>query len=549
MLLELHISGLGVIRDVDLELHEGLNVLTGETGAGKTLVTVGLSLALGVRAGASLVRDGAPAAQVQARFDARGAVGEWAEDGEVILARTVRSDGRSSARIGGQLTTASALGEVGSTLVEVHGQHQTDRLCSPSAQTAMLDRFAGEAHLATLAELRDSWERWRSTRATLDELAGDARDRARELDLLGYQVREIETIGPQAGETDRLVAEEARLAHVERLMAHAATAEETLSGEGGAADGASRVASALDEAARLDHGVTALATRARSVATDLAELGRDARAYRETLLEDPGRLQELRERLVALRGLHRKYGATDEDVLAFLHAASTRLSTLETAEDRLAELTATLQLTESELVEWAAAVTSGRVSAAPELEAEIQRELRDLGMPQAVLEVAVEPLAALGGSGAERAELRLAPSPGQRSAPIAKAASGGELSRTMLACRSVLADLDDVPTLVFDEVDAGIGGEAGLAVGRRLAALARDRQVLVVTHLPQIACFADRHVLVDKRDGTATVWALEGDERVRELSRMLAGLTGTDGALTHAGELLAAANASKAAVS
>ncbi len=545
MLRELHISGLGVIDDLDLDLHPGLNVLTGETGAGKTMVTVGLALALGVRADSSLVRSGAKAARVQARFDASQSAADWAEDGEVLLARSVGVDGKSAARVGGQLATASMLADLGASLVEVHGQHQAQRLLSSATQTGFLDRFAGDAHLVAIAAYRDTWERWRDARQALDALATATRERERELDLLAYQVREIEAVDPQEGETDRLTADEARLAHVERLLERAAEAEATLSGETSVGDALAAAANALADAARLDAAAEGLAERARSLSAELAELARDIRDYREALSADPDRLQAIRERLSALKALQRKYGATEAEVLAFLEASASRVATLATADERLSELTEEADRLQTELHERAAVLTRGRTEAAPALATALERELRQLGMPGATIRVELEPSPELGTAGAERVELRLSPSPGQKAASLAKTASGGELSRTMLACRSVMADLDDVPTLVFDEVDAGIGGEAGLAVGRRLANLAGGRQVLVVTHLPQIACFADRHILVEKGSGTASVRVLSDDERVHELSRMLAGLTGSDGAITHAEELLATASASR----
>ncbi|MGZ5295993.1 MAG: DNA repair protein RecN [Actinomycetota bacterium] len=547
MLRELHISGLGVIDDLDLDLHAGLNVLTGETGAGKTMVTVGLALALGARADSSLVRDGAKAARVQALFDATENAADWSEDGEVLLARSVNADGKSAARVGGQLATASTLADLGGSFVEVHGQHQAQRLLSSATQTGFLDRFAGEAHLTSLAAYRDTWERWRDARTALDTLAAASRERERELDLLAYQVGEIEAVDPHEGETERLTTAEARLAHVERLLERATEAEETLSGDGSLGDVAAGAASSLSDAARLDPGAEGLAERARSLSTELAELARDVRDYREGLAADPERLQEIRERLSVLKGLQRKYGATETEVLSFRQEASSRLITLATADERLAELGEEADRLQADLHERAGVLTRGRAEAAPSLAAALERELQQLGMPGATVGVELDASPELGPTGAERVELRLSPSPGQKASPLAKTASGGELSRTMLACRSVMADLDDVPTLVFDEVDAGIGGEAGLAVGRRLARLAQGRQVLVVTHLPQIACFADRHILVEKGSGTATVRVLSDDERIHELSRMLAGLTGSEGAVTHAEELLATASASRGA--
>jgi DNA repair protein RecN (Recombination protein N) len=542
VLRQLHISGLGVIADLDLELAPGLNVMTGETGAGKTMATIGLMLALGDRGSASIVREGAPAARVQARFDAPAEADEWAEDGEVILARSIARDGRSTARIGGQLATASALSALGAVLVEHHGQSSTQRLLTPAAQTAFVDRFAGDAHLASLATYREAFDRLRTARAELAELEEAARGRERELDLLAYQVREIEAVDPRPGESEQLATEEGRLAHVERLLERAGAAEEVLSGDGGVSDATATLAAALDAAAELDAGAAEVAARARALAAESAELARDVRTYREGLLPDPERLQAVRERLSALKQLQRKYGPTDEDVGAYLAEASARLRTLEGADDRLAELAEEVAALQEQTRSRAATVTEGRTAASGTLAAAVTAELEELGMPGAAFEVRLAPVDPLGAGGAERVELWFSPSPSAPPRPLAKAASGGERSRVMLACRSVLADLDDTATVVFDEIDAGIGGEAGLAVGRRLARLAAGRQVLVVTHLPQIACFADRHVRIAKHDGIATAELLDDAGRAEELSRMLAGLTGSEHAISHAEELLAEAD-------
>ena len=556
MLRELHISGLGVIDDLDLPLHPGLNVLTGETGAGKTMITVGLALALGARASVSAVREGARAARVQALFDvaepppgAREALEAWTDDDEVLLARSVPAEGKGSARIGGQLATASALASIGGALVEVHGQFQAQRLLLPAVQTGFLDRFAGDEHLVAVAAYREAFEAFRVAEAELDRLREAGRDRERELDLLAYQVREIGDVGPEPGESERLIAEAGRLGHVERLQEAATAAGSALDDdERGASLGLGAAANALDEAAGLDPGAGELAARASAVALEASELARDVRAYRELLAADPSRLQLARERLAALKALQRKYGERDVDVIEFMRTAARRLAELEGADDRIAELEADVGTLAERLATRGALVSGGRTEAAGRLAAAIGGELEQLGMPGAVVEVALEPLEAPAVNGLERVELRFAGGPETTPMPLAKTASGGELSRTMLACRSVLADLDDVPTLVFDEVDAGIGGRAGLAVGRRLAALATGRQVLVVTHLPQIACFADRHVRVTKHGSTAAVEVLDDAERVGELSRMLAGLGESEAAVSHARELLHEAGATKAGV-
>ncbi len=547
MLHELHISGLGVVDDLDLALDPGLNVLTGETGAGKTMVTVGLALALGRRASASLVRSGSRSARVQARFDApdRAVDAGWAEDGELVLARTVSADGRSTARIGGQLAPVSALAELAADLVELHGQHEGLRLLSAAAQTAFLDRFAGQTHVRAVAELRREHERLRSTRARLAELLERERDRERELDLLSYQVREIESAAPQSGELDELVLEEGRLAHAERLLGLAGSAERAIAADGTASDAIAATAADLESAAELDPRADDLAVRARGLVAEAVELARDLRDYRERLELDPARLDEVRERIGALRGLFRKYGEGETEVLAYLEGARASLERLAGAGSERDRLEVEVAELGERVTALAVAVSQGRTEAAPGLSAALEAELCELGMPGAGVDVALLLNPEVTSSGAERVDLALSGGPGQPRLPFAKVASGGELSRTMLACRSVLVDLDAVPTLVFDEVDTGIGGRAGVAVGRRLAALARTRQVVVVTHLPQIASFADRHVRVEKRRGRASVEVLDDAGRVQELTRMLSGLPGSAAAATHAEELLAEAGRAK----
>jgi DNA repair protein RecN (Recombination protein N) len=555
VLRELHISGLGIIRDLDLQLTRGLTVLTGETGAGKTMLTVGLSLVAGARASAQLVGPDATAARVQARFDAPARWTRpddepgsgWVEDGEVILARSIAPDGKSSARIGGQLTTASALADLGADLIEVHGQHGSLRLLEPGTQTGFLDRFAGGDHLDTTRTYTETYRRLEAGRRSLRSFEDDVRDREREIDLLRYQVNEIRSVDPQPGETDSLRAEEARLAHGERLLELSSAGEEILSGDGGAGEGLASAARGIAAIADLDPSATGLSDRAAALAAEASELARDLRTYRESLAFDPSRSEGLRARIGDLKSLHRKYGAGDDEVLDFLRVASERLKELSGADERLEDLRAEVARLESEAGALAARVSAGRATASTALARALTDELADLGMTGAALRVSLDALDRLGPSGAERVELLLCGGPGQPWLPLAKAASGGELSRVMLACRSVLSDLDEVPTLVFDEVDAGIGGVAGLAVGRRLARLSADRQVVVVTHLPQIACFADLHVRVHKRDGVATLEVLDDAERIRELSRMLAGLETSEHGGSHAEELLAEAARSRAA--
>ena len=542
MLRQLHITGLGVIGELDIEPSPGLTVLTGETGAGKTMIATGISLAIGARGGAHLVRSGQAAAKVQARFDAPDGADEWTEDGEVILARSIAADGRGSARVGGQLTTAAALGEMGESLVEIHGQHGSLRLLDGATQTTFLDRATGPDQVARGSTYREAYERLLERRRALSTLTEAARDRERQIDLLAYQVREIESVAPAAGETLALEAEEARLGHAERLRDLAEAAGAALGDDGAAADLIASAARDVGAIAALDPSAAELGERAAALAAEGADVASELRAYRERVGLDPERLSEVRDRAAALKRLHRKYGATDNDVLVFLDEARAELGTLQTADERLTSIAAEVDEAAAVVDDLAAELHRARVATAPSVAADLTRHLADLGMPGASIEIDVQTIEQPGPAGVDRVEMRFRGGPGQPFAPLAKVASGGELSRVMLACRSVLAALDDVPTLVFDEIDAGIGGEAGLAVGRRLARLATTHQVLVVTHLPQIACFADLHVGVRKRDGAAEARVLDGADRVAELSRMLAGMEASEHALSHAEELLGEAD-------
>jgi DNA repair protein RecN (Recombination protein N) len=556
VLEELHVAGLGVIGDAWLEFAPGLNVLTGETGAGKTLVTVGLALSLGARASSGLVRPSgsypsAASASVEARFDVGGSgdpeLQEWADGGEIVLSRTVRADGKSSARIGGGLAALTALAGIGERLVEIHGQHHAERLLATAAQTDFVDRYAGPEHLETLQRYCAAHAALRRATARLEVLDREDREREREKDLLGYQIREIEAARVTPGEQAALAEEAARLTHAERIREQLAGAEDALAREDGAADGVRHAAGGLSTVASLDPGASGLRDRLASLVAETNDLLAELRTYSATVEMDPARLEEVRERIQALRSLERKYGEGEEGILSYLAKASARLASVESAEgerDELGQQVAKLRLARDEL---AAALTAGRSAAAPRLAERITAELQELGMPGATLTVALDPLPESGPGGAERAEFRFAGGPGQAESPLARSASGGELSRTMLACRSVLAALDDVPTLVFDEVDAGIGGRTAVAVAKRLAELARRRQVLVVTHLAQIAAHAERHFLVTKENGLAGVRSLEGDERVAEIARMLSG-SSRDASLAHARDLLAQASGAPAAV-
>jgi DNA repair protein RecN (Recombination protein N) len=550
VLEEVHIAGLGVIEDAWLSFHSGLNVLTGETGTGKTMVTVAVGLALGARVVSGMLRPGADRLAVEARFGSQGEgasledLVEWVDEGEgdLILARTVRADGRSAGRINGRMAPASSLEAVGARLVEIHGQNQAERLTSPAAQAAFLDRFAGPAHLSNLSRYRDVHTRLGRARADLRWLEDGAREREREKDLLRHQVREIEAAAVVPGELSALAGEDSRLTHAERILSLAAMADAALGEDDGAADRLRAAADAAKSVAALDPASRGMSERLASLAAEADDVAGELRGYRESVDLDPARLDRVRERIQAIRSLERKYGDGEEGILGYLAHARTRLSSLHDDDGERDALRREIEELTDQHRALGNELSAARAGATTRLAKQLTAQVRDLGMPGAGVDVMLVSLGEPGGDGFERIEFMFSGGPNQPGLPLAKVASGGELSRTMLACRSVLADLDDVATLVFDELDAGIGGRAAAAVGRRLAGLARHRQVLVVTHLAQIAAHSDRHFLVTKEGGTAAVRPVEGDERIAEVARMLSGST-ADVSLEHARELLVSAGA------
>jgi DNA repair protein RecN (Recombination protein N) len=572
MLAELRIRDLGVIDDARLEVSAGLNVLTGETGAGKTMVVDALALLLGGRADPGAVRSGRPAALVEGRLHAGddpqvaaalATAGVSDEDGEVVVARQVLAEGRSRAQLQGRMATVAAVAEVVRPLVEVHGQHEFQDLLRPGIQRDLLDRYAGEAALELRAGFGAGWRRLRAVTRELDDLATRAREREREIDLLRHQLEEIDAAQVRVGESAELAAEAERLANAESLQQAAALAHQLLEGEDDAG-----AATALGAAARAVHGpgghdraLSELAERAQALAAEVGDLASSLRAYAESVLVDPVRLEEINQRMALLRDLERKYGDDEAAILAFAGQAAERLAELEGGTLRSEALEAEAAELRRSLAVTGAKLTAARREAAARLGEAVRVELADLAMPAAQVEVAVEQDAdedglEVGGrrlsateDGLDRVDFRLAAHPGAPLRPLGRAASGGELSRVMLALRVVLAAVDRTPTLVFDEVDAGVGGRTAAAVARRLAELARRHQVLVVTHLPQIAAHADRHFTVEKRSATDTtsteVRLLDDAGRIGELSRMLSGMEGSGLAQAHAEELLAAASAAK----
>ncbi len=579
MLEELRITGLGVIEDTTLALTRGMNVITGETGAGKTMVVTGLGLLFGGRADAARVRAAPGRAVVEGRLRLTGPVGDAVaeriadagaepdEDGSVLLSRTVSAEGRSRAHVGGRGVPVSVLGELGEHVVAVHGQSDQLRLLRPAEQRGALDRFAGPEHDKLLAELRERYGQWRAVEEDLADRRRNARERSQEADLLRLGLDEITRVDPQPGEDETLKAEAQRLEHVEGLRTAAHVAHGALAGigDGGSdePDATSLLALArrtLEGQSTVDGLLGELAARLDEVATLVGDITVELGGYLEALDADPARLQEVYERRAALRALTRKYAEDVDGVIAWADRARIRLAELDTSDELLEELDRERQRVAGEVAELAAQVRAARLEAASRFADAVTVELVGLAMPHARVQVAVTPRAVgrgdptlivagtesgVAADGADEVELKLLAHPGAPALPLQKGASGGELSRVMLAIEVVFAGAGGPPTLVFDEVDAGVGGRAAVEIGRRLARLARAHQVLVVTHLPQVAAFADRHLVVAKDTGgavtTSGVRVVEDTERSRELARMLAGLPDSDLGIAHAEELLAVA--------
>jgi len=566
VLLEIRIAGLGVIAEATLRLHSGLTVLTGETGAGKTMVVQGLGLLLGSRADPALVRSGRPSLSVEgivrlptghpARERAQDAGGELDED-ELVLARTVTAEGRSRAHIGGRSAPVGVLGEIGEHLVAVHGQADQWRLRRPDEHRDVLDGYGGEAVAAALAAYREGYAALTATLTERDTLRGLDRDRTREVDSLTAALEHVARVDPQPGEDEALRAEDTRLAHAEGLRDAAGAAHGLLLGDdgyaadageqGAATDLLARARAQLGPVARHDPRLSALDERLAEAGYLVADIGADLAAYLADLDADPARLAWVQQRRADLAGLTRRYGESIDDVLAWSGEAASRLALLQSADERLAALDARVAALTDKVTAAGERLSAQRRAAAERFAAAVGDELAHLAMGSARIQVVVTPRP-LGPHGADDVEIQLAANSGAPARSVGRAASGGELSRLMLAIEVVsvsgAAPAALVPTFVFDEVDAGVGGKAGLDVGARLAALATHAQVVVVTHLAQVAAFADRHLVVHKSDdGSVTASAVRevaGDERLRELARMMGGGTSEAG-LEHARVLLAEA--------
>ncbi len=560
MLRELRIENLLLIERAELRLGEGLNAITGETGAGKTVLAHSLDLLMGGKARPQIVRPGAGEAWVEGVFDlpegllAEPEMGEVAErlpEGaqEIVLGRRVSASGRTAAFLAGRAASAADLKLLGGRLLAFYGQHEHRKLTIASAQMDVLDGFAGTEHVALRERYRESHRECGRLSAELSALRERDGSRERDLDLFRYELAEIEEVAPDAAEEAELAAERERLRHAEGLReaalgALAATAGADEDG-GGAASALANAEAVLQGVGGVDPDLDGLAERIGALAVELEDVSGGLRGYLDGIEADPGRLVAVEERLDAIDRLQRKHGGSVESVLSHAVRCREEIERLEGAETRGADSEAALAEAEARREKLGKRLSKGRAAAAGPLRAKVAAELEGLAMPGAALEVELEPHPeAFGPNGRETVELRIAPNPGMAPAPLRDAASGGELSRVMLAL-SGLGEAAGAGTLVFDEIDAGVGGKTARVVGERLRALGEGRQVLCITHLPQVASLASTHFRLEKDLGggraAATVQRLDGEGVVEEIRRMLGGESSDEGADRHARELLKAA--------
>ncbi|GAA1811327.1 DNA repair protein RecN [Agromyces neolithicus] len=558
MIEELGIRDLGVIAEATLPLGAGFTAVTGETGAGKTMVVTALGLLLGARSDAAAVRSGAKQAWVEGRWlvpddgviaERVAETGGEVEAGELLLGRSVSSEGRSRAVVGGRSAPVGVLGELGDELVVVHGQADQQRLRSAAAQREALDRFAGPALHDALEAYRAAYTSWRADAAELVRLREAHDARAREAEALRSDLDEVEAADPQPGEDVELTERADRLSNLEELRVAAAQARALVSADeivDDTPDSVTLVEAArrhLDKVVGHDPALAPIAEALTNAGFLLADAAAELAGYLAGLDADGAReLEVVQERRAVLAALIRRHGGSLDDVLVFRRDGGLRLVELDGDDERIAELEAAVVELESEVDRLASRVTELRTEAAARLADAVTRELAALAMPDAVLSVSLEPTAEPTAHGRDTVAILLRPHPGTEPRPVARGASGGELSRVMLAIEVVIAGTDPVPTFVFDEVDAGVGGAAAIEIGRRLARLAERSQVIVVTHLAQVAAFATNHLSVVKgTDGAVTassVRQLTGAEREAEMARLLSGLSDSESGLAHARELL-----------
>ena len=555
MISELSVENIALIESATLRLEPGMNAITGETGAGKTLLATSLQLLLGGRARSETVRSGSKRASVEGVFilpeenrdeilsEALGDLSEEVEaeeGGEIVLRRTVTEEGRSRCYVGGVAVPVKALASLGEHLVSYHSQREQARLTEPNEQLAILDDFLDKKSHTAKTELAGLWRSLQKDRRELDEMRTSSEARLREVDFLRYQVEEIEAAGFSAEELDELHRDRDRLRNITDLLESAASASSALSPEeegSGAVEATASAASELEGATRYDESLSPLLERLNGASAELEDILYELRAYLDDLEADPGRLETVEDRIADLHDLQRKYG---EDIEEYLADARARLARIENIGEETAEFERRISEGEKRLGELSATLTKGREKAAVKLTGKVRVNLSDLNLGKTVFRAELISAEA-GPMGVERVEFVIQPNPGEPELPVRRYASGGELSRIMLALRLSQERIEAGATYIFDEVDAGIGGETATAVGAKLRRLGETNQVLTITHLPQIASEARSHVVVAKEEETGRtitrIETVEGDDRKRELARMLSGRV-DDASLAHASELL-----------
>ena len=552
MIESLDISHLGVIESAHVDFGDGLIVVTGETGAGKTMVLSSLQLLLGARADAALVRSGADRLSVDGIFSVGEEVaarveesGGLVEGGELIVGRSVRAAGRSRAHLGSRPVPASVLTDIVGSMVTIHGQADQVRLTGEAAQRRALDQFGGEEHAAALEEYRAAFRNAVDVKHRLDSLRGDASERAEELEDLRAAIQQIEELDPTIGEEEDLVREAARLTNVEDLRALVGVSLGYLKGDDrgdftGAVEAARHAYAQLDDAARFDEAVAEFVERARNQVLELEALADDVSAYLSRLDADPERLSQIHARRAAIKDVLRGRAADIEALLAWADEARSRVEELSSPESDPVTVERELVAAQERVLECGRRVTQARVRLAAQLAEGVNEELHALSMPDATLHIDCEPTKPTS-NGCETVVFRLQPHPHAPARPLGQGASGGELSRVMLALELMLGRTEASSTFIFDEIDAGIGGQTATEVGARLKKLAQTRQVIVVTHLAQVAAFGDQHLVIEKNDGTTKVREVSGDEREAELTRMMGGDPHSAAARRHASQVLASA--------
>jgi len=551
MLTELHVRNFALIEKLDLEFGPGLNILTGETGAGKSILIDAINAILGERTRTDVIRSGTDRARVEGVFgtdDAPQVVARLAEegldeeDGALIMARELARTGQGAARVNGRRTTVTQLKEVGDGLVDLHGQHEHQTLLAVERHVDILDAWGGPDLLALRDEVAGLYRAWRDRQQELAALQMDERERARRVDLYAFQVEEINAAKPRPAEEEELTADRTRLAGAEKLASAASEAHDVLNGEtGSAVEALGAAVRALRDGAKIDPNLEPMLESVESAFYTAQEAARDLSSYVESIEFNPERLNEVEERLDLLRRLKKKYGDTLEEVLAYRDRVAGELRALESADIRTEELSAEIDRLRGEMDRANERLREGRRKAADSLGRAMERELNDLAMEKTRLEVAVEPTEPTA-KGADRVEFLISPNPGEPLKPLARIASGGELSRLMLALKSVVASADPVPVLIFDEIDSGVSGRQAGVIARKMRALARSSQVLCVTHTPQIAAAADHHYVIRKQvEGGRTLTHVDlvsEEARIEELARMLAGAEPTESARAHARALI-----------